>query len=66
MSVSSILVIYFFMNRAALAAVHPQITPPPDVERRSITDPAFEGYTSDFGSCEHFEPHLAFLHVRAN
>ena len=31
----------------------PQITPPPVLNQRSgsVSDPAFEGYTSDFGSC---------------
>lgn len=55
MSVLSVLAICLLLNRAALGVVYPQITPPPVVDKRSIANPAFEGYTSDFGSCEHFK-----------
>jgi len=52
MSMLSVLATCFVLNRVARGVVYPQITPPPDVERRSITNLAFEGYSSDFGTCE--------------
>ena len=51
--VARVFTLVALLCRPVVGSGLPQITPPPVLNERNdgISNPAFEGYTSDFGSC---------------